>query len=482
MVSRHQDNTQRIAALDAQAEARRLKPGMGLADARARYPDIDVVEADPEADRRLLEALADWCDRYTPLVAIDGADGLFLDITGCAHLFQDEEAMRKDLLDRLRWQGFDARAGLASTPGVAWAAARFGLPAVAVAQEAAALAPLPLAALRLDPAARGGLESVGLRTVGAILSAPRAPLARRFGKALILRLDQATGAVEEAIEPRLPVAPLSAERHFPEPLLLREDIERLVPRLAAGLRQDLERRGEGARRLELALFRVDGAVSRIAAGASRPLREPALVARLFRERLTALEGAIDAGYGFDLVRLSVLAAARFDDTQGDFGREAVDIEEDLAVFADRVRARLGGHALTRPVLVESHVPELACTARPFGEDAPRRPPGEERLPERFSPTQRPIRFFTPPEPVDVFLVEVPEGPPRQFRWRRAIHEVAHAEGPERIAPEWWRSVEEGAARDYFRIEDDAGRRYWLFREGPYGRTQAPRWFMQGLFA
>jgi len=161
VLSHRDENTQRIAALDAQAEALKLKPGLGIADARARYPAIDIVEAQPEADRRLLEALADWCDRYTPLVALEGTEGLFLDITGCAHLFGNEEAMREDILHRLAGQGFDARAGLASTPGAAWAAARFGLHTIVPGEEAGALAPLPLAALRIDGETRTGLESVG---------------------------------------------------------------------------------------------------------------------------------------------------------------------------------------------------------------------------------------------------------------------------------------------------------------------------------
>ena len=484
MLSHRDENTQRIAALDEQAEALKLKPGLGLADARARYPSIDVVEGEPEADRRLLEALADWCDRYTPLVAIDGKDGLLLDITGCAHLFRGEEVLREDILLRLSDQGFDARPGLASTPGAAWAAARMGLPPVAAGEEATALANLPLAALRIDPATRISLESVGLRTIGSILAAPRAPLVRRFGAELILRLDQALGRVEEAITPRLPVASLSAERHFPEPISRTEDVERLVPMLAASLKEDLERRGEGARRLQLALFRVDSAVSRISVGTSRPVREPNLISRLFRERFAVLGNTIDAGYGFDLARLAVLSTAQFEDTQTDLAGSATDLAEDLALFADRIRARLGEHALTRPVLRESHIPEEAFYNLAFAEAAsPKTIEMEERPPERFTPSERPIRLFTPAEPIEVTAVEVPEGPPLRFGWRRAVHHVIYSEGPERIAPEWWRDSKAAPIRDYFRIEDEQGRRYWLFREGLYGASEiSPRWFMQGLFA
>jgi protein ImuB len=478
VISRHESNTQKIAALDERAEALRLKPGMGLADARAMHPEIDVVEAEPAADRKLLEALADWCDRYTPLVALDEPDGLFLDITGCAHLFGGEAAMLDDLVARLSEQGFAARAGLASTPGAAWAAARFRLPPVDRGEEGDALAPLPLAALRLGAEVRTGLESVGLRTVGSLLSMPRAPLARRFGVGLLLRLDQALGAVEEAVSPRLPVAPLSVERGLSEPVLLIETIERLLLMLAMSLKKDLEARGEGARRLQLALFRVDGAVSRIGVGTSRPMREPALIARLFHEKLAALENAIDAGYGFDFLRLSALATAEYQEEQGDLAAEDSDSGEDLALFVDRVHARLGEQAVMRPALVESHIPERAVKFFPNAASIAERQ-ASPALPEGL---ERPIRLFQRPEPVEV-TAEIPDGPPANFRWRRSLYRVAGAEGPERIAPEWWREKGAGPTRDYYRVEDEDGRRYWLYREGLYGVSKTPpRWFMQGLFA
>jgi protein ImuB len=236
VISRRDSNAQRIAALDISASALKLRAGMGIADARAMHPAIEIVEADPQADGQLLASLADWCDRYTPLVALDGTDGLLLDITGCAHLFGGERAMLEDLLTRLFHQGFEARGALASTPGAAWAAARFsGQPVVGPGDEADFIAPLPLAALRLDPETCSSLESVGLRKAGALLSLPRAPLVRRFGKRVTLRLDQALGHVEEAISPRLPVPVLSEERRLAEPVGLVDDIFGLLLMLAATL-------------------------------------------------------------------------------------------------------------------------------------------------------------------------------------------------------------------------------------------------------
>ncbi|CDX26066.1 Protein imuB [Mesorhizobium sp. ORS 3324] len=487
VISHRDNNAQRIAALDERAEALKLKRGMGIADARAMHPAIDVVEADAEADRRLLEGLADWCDRYTPLVAIDGDDGLFLDVTGCTHLFGGERAMQDEILTRFFEQGFDVRAGLACTPGAAWAAARFhGDRIVAGGEEEALLSPLPLSALRIAPETRTSLESVGLRTVGAVMAAPRAPLARRFGAALLVRLDQALGRLDEAVSPRLPVAPLSVERHLAEPVVLTDDIERLVSRLAVALKSDLERRSEGARTLALLLFRVDGAVSRIAVGTSRPMREPQLIRKLFHERLAALEQNIDAGFGFDLVRLSVLSVAAFDMLQGDLAGEVADDDADIALFADRIRARLSDAAVLKPVVVESHLPERAVAVVPFAEAPQRRMPATDRAtpPMTIYPPERPVRLFRSPEPIEVPATEIPEGPPMNFRWRRALYRVARAEGPERIAAEWWRPGEEGApTRDYYRIEDSEGRRYWLYRQGLYSASQAaPRWFMHGVFA
>jgi protein ImuB len=458
---------------------------MGLADARAMHPAIDVVEADPQAERRLLEGLADWCDRYTPLVALDGSDGLYLDITGCAHLFGGERPMLDDMLLRFFHQGFDVRIGIASTAGAAWAAARFASERiVAPGEEADLLAPLPLSALRIDPAIRTSLESVGLLTTGSVMAAPRAPLVRRFGATLLLQLDRALGRLDESVSPRLPVAALSVERHLAEPVTLTEDIELLIKMLAGTLQTDLERRGEGARALDLLLFRVDGAVTRVRVRTSRPLREPPLIHKLFHERLVAIGENFDAGYGFDLMRLCVQASAPYEATQIDLVGEMQDEAASIAMFADRVSARLGQGAILKPVAVASHLPERAVATIPFFEEkAPDKlVSGKSRLSApKESLLQRPIRLFRSPEPIEVPATEMPEGPPRQFRWRRALHRVARAEGPERIASEWW--LKEAPTRDYFRVEDADGRRYWLYRQGLYdGVEPAPRWFMHGIFA
>ncbi|MGE0280132.1 MAG: DUF6504 family protein [Rhizobiaceae bacterium] len=486
MVSYCDGNTQKVFALDERASAIGLRPGLGIADARAMFPSIDVVERDAAADHRLLEALADWCDRFTPLVALDGKEGLFLDITGCTHLFGGEHAMRRQVLTAFHHQGLTVLCGIASSPGMAWALAHGGPnrgDIVEPGNEEIYLGPMPLAALRLEPETKASLESVGLRTVGAILAAPRAPLLRRFGPELLLRLDQALGLVEESISPRLPIPPLSVERAFAEPITHLGDIETLVTALGSVLKGDLERRGEGARRLDLLLFRVDGFVHRISVGASRAIREPRLMHRLFRERLARIGQTLDAGYGFDLVRLVATAVAPFDAAQADMHDRTDREKGEVALLADRAAARLGPAALFVSTPYQSHLPERAITIRPLTEIL------EEACGALPAPNtgntilERPTRLFDPPECVDVTAAEVPEGPPSHFRWRRATYKIVNAEGPERISSEWWRDTKTTRERDYFRVEDATGRRYWLYRDGRYSAAETPpRWYMQGIFA
>ena len=464
----------RIVALDESAEKLGLTRGMALADARAMIPALGVADDDPAADRALLEEIANWAERYTPLVALDGGNGLFLDITGAAHLFGGEEALVADLVARLTAQGFFARAAIADTPGAASAAARFTDVAVVAAGGAPALlTPLPLAALRLDRDTVFAMERVGLKTIGQIVGAPRAPLATRFPLRLLQRLDQAFGIDEEAISPRRPPPFFIAERRFAEPISREEDIAATLSSLAATLAQSLEIKGEGARQLEFSLFRVDGHVARVAVGAGRPVRAPKLILDLFREKFAALgSDEIDASFGFDMARLSVTVSAPSDPEQIDLAGEAI-AEADLDGLVDRIGARLGPESVGRVVPRESHIPERNQTIEDGRSGALSSVVGRPS-------SSSPFCLFARPEPVEA-IAEVPDGPPVTFRWRRALYRVARAEGPERIAPEWWR--EDAFTRDYFRVEDSAGHRFWLFREGLYGRElTAPRWYLHGVFA
>jgi protein ImuB len=544
------EQAQRIVALNDAAARLRLKPGMPLADARAMYPSLPVAEADFEADRRLLEAVADWGDRYTPLVGLDPPDGLLLDITGCAHLFGGEAALARDLVARLARQGFRTRIAIADTVGGAWAVARGRarpltpssllnarrnpLPQGARARDAhaehsvaivprgetaAAVLPLPVAALRIEPEIAAGLATMGLPRVADIAARPRAPLAARFGEILIRRLDQALGRADEPITPRLPVPTAMAEQRFAEPIMLEADVLGTIEQLARQLACVLERRGEGARLVQVALFRTDGAVHRLEIGTGAPLREPARVRKLFEERLVALGDACDPGFGYDVIRLSALITERIDPAQT--GLAGGDRAEELAHLIDRLGARFGLRRVTRLVPRDTHIPEFAVAAVPAhavaypGRSAARdgalqtrnprlmQQPGsrisdapltrciasgtqvESSVQDTLSPA-RPIRLFERPELVEA-IAQVPDGPPVRFSWRHVTHQVARAEGPERIAMEWWRDDRGNKlTRDYFRVESQNGLRAWLYREGLFEREirppEQPRWYLHGLFA
>ena len=467
----------RLAALNAPAFRLGLSRGQALAEARAIYPLLEAVDVDEGADMRLLSEIADWADRYTPLVALDGGDGLMLDITGCAHLFGGEAAMVADLRARLEHQGFAVKAAIADTPGAASAAARFtDIAVVPVGGAAEMLKSLPMLALRLPFATVAMLERVGLKRVGQLIGAPRAPLAARFGAGLIERLDQALGIDEEAISPRRPMPALLAERRFAEPISLVDDIAATVASLAGTLAQRLEERGAGGRSFELSLYRVDGIVSRAEVRTGRPLRTPRLIGELFAEKFAMLGDELDAGFGFEMVRLSVLATDEAAPAQIDLSGEA-DSEADLGQLIDRIGVRLGLDRVARMGAYESHVPERSAIAVPAADGS-----AAIAWPETIEdePVDRPLRLFARAEPVEA-IAEIPEGPPLRFRWRRVLYEVTRAEGPERIAAEWWQ--EDGLTRDYYRVEDRAGHRFWLYREGLYDRELAtPRWFLQGLFA
>lgn len=474
----------RLLALDEKASSFGLKRGQGLAEARAICSGLDAVPEDPEADRQFLNALADWCTRYTPLVARYGNDGLFLDITGCSHLFGGEEALLQDALSRLSGMGLAVRAAIAGTPGLSWAVAHFlphpdsGSRIVPTGGGTELLSSMPIQALRLEPGIVEGLLKAGIRDIASLMALPRAPLSRRFGPMPLLRLDQALGREDEPISPRLPVAGLSAERRLSEPVMREEDLLFLTGELSRTLVPLLEARGLGGRLFEMSLFRVDGAVFHVHAGSSRPLRDARRMEALFAGRFAALQEYIDAGYGFELLRLAISHAEPLESRQMDLGRTP-DLPDNLADFIDQASARFGPECLMVPILRESHLPEKSSFLVPAREGLEGR--GESRTPPPFRPV-RPIRLFRYPEPVEA-VAEVPDGPPVHFRWRRAMHRVVKAEGPERLGEEWWLQGEDAPIRDYYRIEDESGRRYWLYRQGLYGQDAvSPRWFMHGLFA
>jgi protein ImuB len=488
VVAAKRDNALVVVACDATASRGGLMPGMPLATARAMHPALDIVDHDPHADAALLEAIADGCDRFTPLVARDGCDGLLLDITGCAHLFGDEAELLRMLTTALTRQGFAVSAAIAGTAVAARALTR-GTPGriVAPGEEAKAVAPLPVAALGVSEAIVRGLRRAGLVSIGDVLARQSSELAARFGEGFVAVLRQATGEDDAPISPRKPAPDYVVDKRFPEPVATLDVILPTLLSLARLLMAAMERHGKGARQLVASFFRSDGAVRSITVETGQPVTRTDVVQRLFAEKLDALADPLDPGFGFDLIRLAASHTVAMTEAQRGFDTNAHQAE-DVANLADTLSARLGARRVLRYLPQDTHIPERTALAVPVQHCPPAS--SDAPWPSRADePPLRPMRLLQQPEPIEV-LAEVPDGPPAQFVWRRVTHRIARAEGPERIAMEWWRTNTLGLTRDYFRVEDEAGLRFWVYRDGLYGIEVVPepdgcgqpRWYMHGLFA
>ncbi|HEY6816587.1 MAG TPA: DUF6504 family protein [Croceibacterium sp.] len=479
----------RIEAANDAGLAAGARPGTRLADARALCPRLKVAPSDPAGDRALLERLAVRAQRWGPWAAVDAPDGLLVEVTAVAHLFGGERALLRDVEAVLAAQGLTARLALAPTAGAAWALAHFGAgQAILASKDAGArLATLPAAALRLEPEVLLVLRRLGLKRIGDLErrfndQGGRDALKRRFRRRSpaanpLLRLDQLLGRVPEPLLPVVAVHPALVQRRLLEPIRHRELLDRVVADLAGDMARALETRGEGARRLELGLWRVDGDAAFRSLELAAATRDPAHVARLFAAKLDGIE----AGFGIELVRMRAVWSEPLALDQGDLDGGAEGKGTSLAVCIDRLTVRLGPDAVRRPVAHASHIPERAQRWQ-----GPLEPPFDKlrtASQERLAFHARPLKLLERPEPIAV-LYATPDGTPRRFRWRGGVHEIARVEGPERIAPEWWREKGSTRLRDYYRIEDGEGRRYWIYRAGLEGdgRGGLPDWFLQGLCA
>jgi protein ImuB len=495
-----------VSAVNPAAEAQGLLPGLTLADARAQVPNLAVAQADPEGDAAALLRLAQWCGRYSPWTVPQGRDGILLDIAGCAHLAGGEDKLGAELIERLAARGVTARVGIADTIGGAWAMARGGtraVGAIAPGETRAALAPLSVRALRLDAEMVAALERLGLRRIGDLYPLPRASLAARFDAALMARLDEALGEGREALSPLPPAPPRWTRRGFADPIATQDDIAAAIRLLLEELCRHLAEEMLGARLLALTLHRVDGESASLAIGTARPSRDVAHLMRLFAERIER----IDPGLGIEDMVLAAktvekLAAKQLSlsvpsPLEGGEQRnaasgwgvkprsaspptppspsrgEGVFDSDDTAMLIDRLANRLGARSVGRLLPHDAHLPERA-----------------QRFVFAFAPGDkvwdggkpRPLRLLSRPEPIEA-VAPVPDDPPLMFRWRRRLYRVARAEGPERIMGEWWRGTREAELlRDYYRVEDEDGRRYWLFRAGLYRPEIRARWFLHGLYA
>jgi protein ImuB len=481
-----------IHALNPAARAAGLRRGQTQADALAMIPHLVCKPADPEADARALEALAVWAERWSPSVSLDpsdeGLEGLFLDLTGAAHLFGGEAALLEQVRSRLAEAGVPVRAAMAPTPGAAWALARWGKAEGegCIADDETTrglLGTLPVEALRIDDRTLTQARRFGLKRIGDLYPMPRAGLARRFrdgdGVGLVRRLDQALGFAGEALTPVRPPAKYRAWQTWMEPIGDIEGVEARLTELVADLSAPLVRDGQGAKALTLTGFRSDGGTTRLSVRMGRPGRAAGVWLRLFRE---AGLGRLELGFGLDALMLTADAVEPMAARQEALESEAETKQtESLAVLIDRLTARLGEDRVLLPEAVDSWIPERAERLRPALGRVPAPVGGEAG--------RRPILLLDPPEPVEA-IAELPDGAPARFTWRRVARRVTRADGPERLSPEWWRPRADDRqvrTRDYYRVEDDAGGRYWLFREGLYGREysggadeRAPSWWMHGM--
>jgi protein ImuB len=505
----------RIAAMNEAAENVGIAIGDPVADARAKADSLQVRAADSGADDAALRRLTLWATRYTPTASPwcrepwseeNGADGFFLDIEGAAHLFGGEESLLADLAGRLNRFGLLARLAIAATPGMAWALSHFNAAPQSIlpsGNEAAAIAAMPIKALRLSGESRAVLRRLGFKSVGTLMDKPRAPLAARFSDELLRRLDQALGRIDEPLIPVTAPPVYHSLNYLLEPIISQQAIVARACRLMQNLVHVLVRDQVGARALRLSLYGLDGAVETIDIGLTAPTRSVAHVARLIDLKLDTLAAMQDAGFGFEAIGLAVTRVAPMPARQIDSNidrhlqlRATAENDDDIAALIDALRQRLGSNRVRQFEAVPSHIPERAEKLTEVnGETFQSAPPRSEDSYWLLADDKtRPLLLLPQAEPAEVTAL-VPEGPPRRLRWRGVTYDITGAQGPERIAEEWWRNPSpypppqagEGKkgslTRDYYFVEDGEGHRFWLYREGLYGReTAAARWFVHGLFA
>jgi protein ImuB len=454
-----------VLAVSAEAGAAGLRSGQALADAQAILPGVALVPEDPAGDAAALERLALWALRFTPLVGMEGEDGLVLDITGVEHLFGGEDALREEVLGRLARMGLSAVGAVAGMTGTAVALVRTGWSGVvAPGDEAAAVAPLSLAALRLEPALLSALQGLGLRDVGSVAAQPRAGLVRRFGAGLARALDEALGRAWRPVSPIRPPAEMRVARDFADPVVTREGIEAALDALLEDLCRALREAGRGARRLVLRTHRLDGEVQDVAIGTGLATRDPGHLARLFRGKLERLE----PDCGFERIVLEAPTTDPLTGTQEGLGTAGrAGRREELAQLLDRLSQRL---PVWRLAPRASHWPERAMRRANAFEEVD----GFDGWPVR----PRPVRLLRRPPFIGAMAL-LPDAPPSLLRIGREALRVVRAEGPERFEPEWWRDRPDRRLRDYYRVELASGARLWVCRIGLAEPGEETRWALHG---
>lgn len=457
-----------ISAVNATAAMKGIHTGMMLADARAIHPDLQVMDDKPELIDKLLKRLAEWCIRFTPIVAIDPPDGLLMDVTGCSHLWGGDESYIAEIVKKLNARGYDVRAAMADTLGVAWAVARYGKNALVIpqGQHIETMLPLPPEALRLDPETVARLHKLGLHQIRQFMTMPRSSLRRRFGQQLISRLDMALGQEIETIQPIQPVEPYHERLPCLEPIVTATGIEIALQQLLEILCLRLQQDQKGLRTAIFKGYRVDGNVEAISIATNSPSHHVRHLFKLFEIKLSTIEPALG-------IELFILEAPKVEDyypVQEKVWQDAGGLEDmRLSELVDRLASKIGMHAIHRYLPDEHYWPERSFKHTTSLQE-------KSTIPWRIDKL-RPLQLLKTPEPIEV-TAPIPDYPPMLFRYKGTLHKIVKADGPERIEQEWW--LQKGQHRDYYRVEDEHGNRYWLFRSGHY-HDKSYRWFLHGFF-
>jgi protein ImuB len=468
-----------ITAANPLAQQQGIEPGMVVADAKAIFPSLKIIDDDPSLPEKLLKSIAKYCIRYTDTVAIDLPDGLILDATGCAHLWGGEKNYIAEINSRLTNRGYDVRATMADTIGAAWAIAHYGgsSPIIEPGKQMEALLNLPPSALRLEPEVTDRLYKLGLRKISQFINMPRAALRRRFGQHTILRLDQALGNADEPITPIIPPEPFRERLPCLEPIVTLTGIEIALQRMLNAQSLTLNAKGMGLRKAVFTCYRIDNKVEQVEIGTSRATANPKHLFKLFEEKIQTIEPAL----GIELFILDATRTEKIINRQESIWSTTGGLEDPaIAELVDRLSNRFGSSPIKRYQPDERHMPENSF--KPVVNLLESMVDGSRLTVDGFQWTTdrlRPISLLSRPEPIDV-TAPIPDYPPMNFRYRNKLHKIKKADGPERIEPEWW--ISEGRHRDYYAVEDEEGGRYWIFRAGHYAADRSPNWFIHGYFA
>lgn len=452
------------------AQSKGIYTGMVLADARAFFPSIEVINHKEGITQKLLLKFCAWCIRYTPIVAIDLPDGLILDVTGCPHLWGSEQQYLNDIVKRLNQLGYNVRAAMADTIGVAWAVSRFGKESISVVERnnhINTLLSLPPAALRIEEAIIGKMQKLGFYKIASFLNIPASVLRRRFGQAFISRLHQAIGKEDENIQPFEPLEPYNERLPCLEPIQTLTGIEIALNKLLENLCKRLKRESKGVRVCVLKCFRLDGKTEQVSIGTTRGSNNAIHLFKLFENKLQNIEP-------YPGIELFMMEANKVEDVssiQETLWKDNTTNNKTIAELLDRMTNKITGLRIQRFLPAEHYWPERSYKTATSQD--------EKSTIQWRTDKRRPIILLNKPVAIKV-TAPIPDYPPMSFNYKQQLHRIKKADGPERIEREWW--MDKGLYRDYYIVENEEGQRYWLFRAGSYDGTKLPEWFLHGFFA